>query len=185
MYKIDNISIYDYFNLEDASSYDVFINTLKPVNSFNGRKCKVGNLTFDQIEVIKKIFSSPTIADIKDMFQTCFDIRGSFEESADYEFYNTSIFELFRAKRFLQDHIVTLIEREKNQLSGATDDKMLMINAGERLRPFNHQLTKMRIAEQFSRTPKEIGNWKYREVFSILVANKVNAEITKEYQEIK
>jgi len=185
LYKIDNISIYDYFNLEDASGYDIFIDTLKPVNSFNGKKCNVGSLTFDEIEVIKKIFSNPTIEDIKDMFQTCFNIRGTFEHSADYEFFNTSIFELFRAKRFMQGYITGLIDREVKQLSGAVDDKMLMINAAERLRPFNHQLTKMKIAAEFGFKPKEIGGWKYREVFTILVANKVNAEITKEYQEIK
>ena len=171
--------------MEDTSMYDMFINVLLPKNEFNSKVCKVHNLTFDQIEVIKKIFNAPTMDDIKDLFQTCYNISGSMKQSADDEYYNTNIFDLFRAQRFLQEYMNQLIKRESNQLSGTPDDKMLMINAYERLKPYSHHLTKIKLAEQFSTTPTEIGRWKYRDVFSILVANRVNADITKEYQQIK
>ena len=171
--------------MEDTSLYDVFIDTLKPVNRFKNKVCKTGSLTFDEIEVIKTVLRNPTFQDIKDLFQTCYNLTGSWEQSADDEFYGASVFDLFKAQRFIQEHIKGIMNREKLQLSGEADDKMLMINAAERLRPFSHQLTKMKIAEQFGCKPSEVGRWKHRDVFAILVANKVNGDITKDYHAIK
>lgn len=183
MYSIADISIQKYFMLEDTSDYDIFIDAIRPKNKFRGRKCK--QLSFDEVEVIKRIFNAPNIEDIKDVFQTCYQVTGSFDKSADEEFWGTSIFELFKAKNYLMSYIEKIIERETNQLSGGEDDKMMMINAGERLKPVSHQLTKIRIGEQFGKSPKEIGRWNYSDVFSILVANKINGDLMKDYHAIK
>ena len=184
MYSIDNITVKDYFELQDSSEYDMFIDTINPKNSFNGKRCNVSKLSFDEVEVIKSIFNNPTVNNIKELFIELFRL-GDANTSANDEFHNTSVFDLFRAKRFLQDWIVKVIEVENIQLSGIADDKLLMINAAERLKAVSHLLTKMRLGEQFSKSPSEIGKWKYNTVFTMLVANKRSNDVQRDYQQIK
>ena len=184
LYSIDNITVREYFSLIDTSQYDIFIDTIKPKSVYNGKSFSASSLTFDEVEVIKNILNSPTLDNIKDMFVELFKL-GSFEMSADYEFYNTSIFDLFRAKKYLQDYIIELVDKENKVLAGIPDDKMLMINAAEKLKVVSHLLTKMRLAEQFSKSPNEIGKWKYNTVFPIMLANKLNNDVQRDYQNIK
>lgn len=184
MYSIDNISVKEYFNLQDTSKYDIFIDTINPINLYSGKRFDTNKLTFDEVEVIKKILNDPTLDSVKDMFIELFKL-GSYEVSAAAEFYSTSIFDLFRAKKYLQDYIIKLVETENKVLAGIPDDKLLMINAAERLKVVNHLLTKMRLAEQFSTSPNEIGKWRYTTVFPIMLANKLNNDVQRDYQNIK
>jgi hypothetical protein len=183
-YSINNITVKEYFELKDSSEYDIFIDTINAKNEFSNKHCNVSKLTFDEVEVVKQIFQNPTIENIKELFIELFKL-GSIEISAEKEFYNASIFDLFRAKRYLQDWIVDVIEKENIQLAGVPDEKLQMINAGERLKAVSHLLTKMRLGEQFGKSPNEIGQWKYNTVFTILVANKRSNDIQREYSEIK
>lgn len=167
--------------MKDSSGYDIFIDTLDAVNSFSGKVCLVKKLTYDEIEVIKQVFASPPVVnDLKDIFCLCYDLRGDMNQSADEQFYSTSVFDLFRAKRFLQEFITNIIEREIKTFTGVPDDKSIMINAAERLRPFNHQLSKIRLAEQFNYTPSEVGRLKYNYVFSLQASNKIYNDIQVE-----
>lgn len=183
-YSIDNITIQQYFELEDSSEYDLFIDTIKPLNSFNGHKCDLKKLTFDEVETIKNMFFSASFNDIKDVFIFLYNL-GSFNQSALNEFLNTSVFDLFRAKNYIKEWLLELIKREKNALSGEADEKLLMVNANERLSAVSHILTKMRLAEQFGKSPEEVGKWKYTTVFTILVANKRSNDVQKDYANIK
>ena len=183
--QIKDITIQDYFTREDTLEYDIFINCMTPVNLFAGKQCQVSKLTFDEVEVIKSVFQNPTMEDIMELIILCYAMRGDMNQSAQEQYLKTSIFDLFRAKTFLQEFITKTIEKEVDWLSGKSDDKLLMINAEERLKPFSHILSKISLAEQFSTTVSEIGKWKYSTVFTILVANKVKADLITEYNEIK
>lgn len=185
MYSIDDITILEYLYLKDSSKYDIFIDTLDAVNSFAGKMCLVKKLTYDEIEVLKQVFTSPNIHDLKDIFCLCYDLRGDMNQSEDEQFYSTSIFDLFRAKRFLQEFITAIIEREIKTFSGTPDDKSIAVNAAERLMPFNHQLAKMRLAEQFGVTPREVGKWRYSHVFSLQASNRIYSDIQREKAELK
>ena len=185
MYSIDDITILEYLYLKDSSKYDIFIDTLEAVNQFSGKVCLVKKLTYDEIEVMKQVFTKPNINDLKDIFCLCYDLRGDMDQSADQQFYNTSIFDLFCANRFLQEFITSLIEREIKTFSGVPDDKSIMVNAAERLRPFNHTLSKIRLAEQFGITPSEVGRWRYNYVFSLQASNKIYSDIQREKAELK
>lgn len=183
-YSIKNISISEYFDLEDTSKYDIFLNNLNPSDKFNGKKCDLSKLTFDEVEVIKTMLSKPNFKNIKDVFIFLFKL-GSFEQSAENEFLNTSIFDLFKVQSYLNEWIETIIKRENNALSNDPDEKLIMINAGERLSAVSHLLTKIRLAEQFGTNPDVIGSWKYTKVFSILVANKRSSDVQRDYAKQK
>lgn len=184
MYKINNITIKEYFELENTTEYDIFIDSINPKNSFNGKFCNLSLLTFDEVKVIKDIFFKPTFENIQELIIELYRL-GSFEISATEEYLNTSIFDLFASKNYIQKFITDLINRENKVLQGIPDDKMITLNASERLKPVNHILTKIRLAEQFGKAPHEIGKWKYTRVFSILVANKISNDIQIEYQKMK
>lgn len=183
--EINNISIREYFLLEDTSEYDVFIDTLNAKNLLCGKVCNYKALTFDEVEVIKSILRDPNLEDIKELLQMLYNIRGSYEQSADEEFFNESIFKLFAAKKYLTDFIQDVAEKEQKHLQGVPDEKAEMVQASKRLAPVSHLLTKMRLAKDYATTPKEIGKWKYKEVFSILVAEKRQADVMKDYADIK
>ena len=185
LYSIEDITILEFLYLKDSSEYDIFIDTLDAVNSFAGKICQVKRLTYDEIEVLKQVFTNSNINDLKDIFCLCYDLRGDMNQSADEQFYNTSVFDLFRAKRFLQEFITTIIEREVKTFTGVPDDKSVMVNAAERLRPFNHTLSKIRLAEQFGITPKEVGKWRYSYVFSLQASNRIYSNIEREKAELK
>jgi len=185
MIKIADISVYDYFHAEDTTQYDVLVTCLKPLNSFAGKKCNVSNLTYNEVEVIKMILRQPTMQNIMDLIILCYDIRGTMKQSAEEIYLLTSVFDLFRAKQYIQNFIILILNREKSWLTGKKDDKLLMINSAQRTKNISQLLTKMMLAEKYSCTPKEVGNWKYSEVFAILVATKTKDDLFKEYNEIK
>ena len=184
--QIKNITIGEYITLEDSTEYDIFVNTLNPKNLFCGRKANYKALTFDEVQVTRSILNNPNFQDIKDLFCMLYDIRGSYKQSADNEFLGQRVFDLFAAKKYLDDFIVSLGDREAKMLSGTPDVKAEMVNASKRLAPYNHLLTKLRLSKEHScGDPDVIGRWKYSKVFNILVAEKVQADVMKDYNEIK
>lgn len=185
LYKTKDISIRDYFQLEDTTEFDIFIDSMKPSNRFEGGTFNESKLTFDQVEYIKNVLREPTIIGVKDMFVICFRLRGDITMSEEEQFFNASVFEMFAAKKYIQDFFIKLIEREQNSLVGIPDDKMLAVNGYERLAPFSHQLTKMQLAERFGKEPHEIGKWRYDRVFNIMVSDKVSNDIQREKANIK
>lgn len=184
--KIQDITIQQYFTMQDSSAYDVYIDILNPVNSFAGHVCNIKNLKFEEVQVMKMVFQNPSFDDIMELIILCFRMRGDINRSAELEYLSTSVFDLFRAKQFLLNFVTQIVEKERAWLSSTVvDEKLLMINAEQRLKPFSHLLTKIRLAEQFSTTDSDIGSWKYEKVFTILTANKVHADLRREYNEIK
>lgn len=182
---IQDITIQHYFTMEDSSAYDVFIDVLNPVNRFAGKQCDVKRLTFDQVEVMKSVFINPTVDDIMEIVIMCYGLRGDIKQSSTKQYLLTSIFDLFRAKTFLQNFIIETVNKEKDWLTQEIDEKMIIINSQERLKPFSHLLTKIHLAKLFSTTDSDIGGWRYSKVFTILTATKVRDDLTKEYNEIK
>ena len=183
--ELENITVREFFEMEDSSAYEIFIDTMNPKNYFAGREGDYASLTFDEVEVIKGILNEPNLEDIKDVYKLLYKIRGTFEKSSDEIFFEQSVFDLFASKIYLVNFIKTISKREKDNLTGEPDEKMIMVNAGERLSAVSHLLTKIRLAKQFGVTPKEVGSWKYNEVFSILVAEKRYDDVLKDYNQIK
>lgn len=183
--EINNITIYEYFCLEDTSEYDVFLDFVKPVNMLCNKRCNLNSISYNEFKVCLAIFNNPVIEDIKDLFCLLFDIRGDMNQSADEMFYGENVFTFFRAKKFIHNYLEHSLEREKKAFSGSVDVKLLEINAAELLSPFESLLTKMTLAEQFSKDPEEIGRWRYTKVFNILSANNAIKEVTRKYNATK
>ncbi len=185
MYSIEDITIKEYLSLVDSSQYDIFIDTLDAVNRFASKCAMFSHLTYDQVEVMKQVFDAPNVNDLKDVFCLCYNLRGDMTQSADDQFYSTSVFDLFRAKRYMQEYITSLVEREAKVFSGTPSDASIQVNEAKRLAPFNHSLSKIRLAEQFGVAPQKVGKWNYNYVFALLATNKIYNDIQREKAEIK
>lgn len=185
MTEINNITVKQYFQLPDPSQYDVFFDTMNPKNVLCGGKANLSKLTFDEVEVIRRVLNAPTYEDLRDVFLHCFNIKGDLKTSGEQQLLNENVFSFFQANQYLSGYIVKIAEREKNLLTEEPDEKLEMVNAKERLQPVAHLLTKIRLAEQFSTDTDTIGKWKYSKVFTILVANKKSREVNKDYNQIK
>lgn len=176
-----NISLRDYFLLEDSSEYDNFIEIIKPENRLCNKVFDSNKLTFNEFRTIISIFNSPNPSDLMDLFIHLYRIKGSFQISAKDELLNESVFQFFRALRYLKIFVDSKLKLEEKLLYSEPDTKMLEINAYKRMEPFSTMLTKIKLAEQFGKTPEEIGNWKYTQVINILASNNVLSQINKEY----
>jgi len=182
---IDNICIAEYFSLEDTEKYDIYIDHIAPENLLCGRKCNTANLTFDEVQVARSILANPNANDLMELYIMLFRIKGSMQMSEQEMFLRESVFQLFRAARFIREYIEGVNKKETEWLGGNENGILTMLDAGKRLAPFSHLLKKMDIAQMFARTPSEIGRWKYSTIFSILASTQVRADIQKEYNEIK
>ena len=184
VFEINNISIIEYLSLEDPSEYDIFLKSIIAENKLCGKICQTNKITFDEVEVLKKTFNAPGPEDLKDIFILLYGIRGDMKRSDSEEFYSESIFQLFRVINYFKKWLKEIDKKEREWLSNESNDVLTMLDAGKRLIPFNHLLTKIDVAERFSKTPDEIGIWTYGRVFTIIVAIKVRSDIQKEFNEI-
>lgn len=182
---IENITILEYFQLEDTTKYDIFLDVMNPENLLCGKKCNTSSLTYDEVKVMRTIFSNPNSDDLKELYLMLFKIKGDRYTSPDEIFFNESVFQLFKATNFIKQFIKDINDKEAQWLSGDENEVLKMLNAGKRLAPFSHLLNKVDLAERFGVTPDEVGNWKYLKVFNMLAALGVRSDIQKEYSEIK
>lgn len=178
---MNNISLRDYFLLKDTSEYDAFIEIIKPENKLCGKRFDSNKLTFNEFRTIISIFNSPNPSDLLELFLHLYRIYDTFECSGKEKLLNESVFQFFRALRFIKLFVQENLQIEEKMLYSEPDTKMLEINAYERMQPFSTIMTKIKLAEQFGRTPEEIGNWKYTEVRNILASNNILNQIQKEY----
>ena len=187
MFKVPDISVLEYLQLSELDSlrYDIYINTIKPRQTFLDKSLDVSRLTYEEVELMKMTFRNPTMGDIADLFVMLWKLRGDMSQSALVQFYNASVFDLFRAKNYIQEFLTKVIEKEKRMLAARPDEKADMINAGERLAPIGYVLTKNKLAERFGVLPSVIAKMKYSEVFLILLADHMYSEVSYEYNQIK
>ena len=114
-----------------------------------------------------------------------FKVKGDINKSEDELFFAESVYQLFKAQKFIEKFITDVIEREKKAYESDHDPKLLIINAAKRLQPYSHQNTKNSLAEKFGVDPDEIGRWKYTKIFRILAAESVLNAVKRDYAKQK
>jgi hypothetical protein len=171
--------------MDDTTEYDMFLEVLKPRNFFSGKVFDTSSITYNEMEVLKKTFQNADMSNIFYIFVLFYKIRGNYKVTQEEQFYNQSIFDLFRVKLFLQNFLIEKVNLENKMLTGIPDERMLMVNGYERLNAVSFLLSKIKLAEQFSTTPDVVGDWKYNKVFSYLIANKLYNDVQIDCQKQK
>lgn len=181
MNEVKDISIKEYFLMQDVSEYDVFIDIMEPKNLFCGNKFHVDKITFDEFNTILYIFNNPNPQNLKDLFVHLWRVKGDMQRSAESIFLQESIFSFFSAKNFLMKFVKRQLELESKLLYSEPDSKMIELGVSERLKNHRSMLTKIALGKQFGIDPYEVGEWKYSKVLNILATNNALEQIQKEY----
>ena len=186
MIKIQDLTIYEYFfSGVNTDQQDSIIEFLKPENKFLGKQFIEKNITFDEMEVLKRSLNNPNLESMSKVIIPLFRVYGDINTREVESFMNESIFQLFRAQKYLQQFVSRRMEIEKRAFEGRLDVKLIRIKAGEKLAPYSHQLSKNQLAKDFGCDPDTIGGWKYNKVFSILASNSALSGVKADYADQK
>ncbi len=181
MFNLDHITVAELFNLKDQNKVKAYLlleSKLNPHSKFLNRKANaLGKLTYGEVASIKKAFAKPTY----DKIYHCFDLVWKIKKTT---FNGADVVEYFHALRWLKQEINKIVEREIKMFAGDLDP--VLEEAGiNRLTMFGELNSLKELGKQFGIRPKEIADWSYNEVFSLLLHDKVQAEVQKRYNELK
>ena len=177
MMTIENISVQDYFTMEDSTSYDVFIDVMNPNNSFNNKSAEIEAMTYDEVKTVIRILKSgvtPTTLD--SIYSIVYKTRLS----------NGKVFDLFSSKNFIVSTFEEIIKREDRLLNfpGSDDSKWIAAGVND-LAKFSDLALKVEVAEMFGLDPETVGTWKYTKVLSILAYKRLKEHVNRNYQTSK
>ena len=161
--KITNIKIKDFIIKKDVYFYSLVQKEVKEDNLFNGKICNWGELTYDEVAVIEKIYKNEemTIEQLTILFKICYK---------EDDFLNCWVIDFFKAKKWIDKKIIETVKRERAMLASQMDSRMIAAGSGN-LAKFGTLNAKIRLGEMFGFRPSEVGAWKYTEVLFILAHN--------------
>lgn len=174
---VENISVDQFFKLNDVDRYSMLFNWLKPKNSFRGVLMNENNLTYGNILVLKESLTEPSITSYFDIYRICYN-------QTPEEFLKGTIIEFAQSNRYIVNFIKQLMHREKQLLESEPDAKWIQAG-GERMKVFGDKSVLIQLGEQFGKSPREISEWKYSEVFMCVYFNHLQNSINKNYYKLK
>ncbi len=186
MFNLDNISVKEFFQLEDEQLFKQYMRFtdekdpfyLKPKGVFAKRNATpLGELTFGEVANLKYNLSKPTYQNIYECFDMVFKVKLQ-------NYLNQDVVSYLYAFNWIKDSSQKLIDREQKALNSEPDPFLEMAGV-MRLVPFGELNTLKAIAQQFGKSPDEVENWKYNLVFSLMLHDKVSGEVQKAYNELK
>ena len=174
---LENIKVDAFFKLQDADKFAMYFNTLKANNLFRGVSLDEQTLTYSNILVLKESYSQSTITDYFTIYEICYN-------QTPISFLNGSILEFIQTNRYILNLLKTITEREQKMLESESDVKWSQAG-GERMDIFGGKAIMIQLGEQFNKSPREIGDWLYSEVFMIQLYNSRLNSVMKNYHKIK
>ena len=161
MFNLTHITLGNFFHLKEdqAAKYLQLQEVMKTDDVFLRRKAKpLGQLTFGEVSQIKRAFIKP-----------------SYEKS--------SIVDYFYALNWIKAEVLLLMEKEKMLIPDPDPD--LEMAGVKKLSMFGEMSTLINLAQKFSTSPMVIETWNYNTVFTILLYQKLEGEVSKAYNNIK
>lgn len=173
MKKIKNITIDEFFKDGATEEHQLLFEWLNPKNEFRGVSADLESLTFSEVSTIKQILNDPTIEGYIEMYGICYKQKPE-------EFLQGSIIEFAQTNRHILSYFKTITDTEARLLIYEPDQKWNDAG-GAKMNIFGDFSPMVQIGEQFGVSPREVGNWKYSDVFALLYYNFVLAGINKLY----
>lgn len=176
MMYLENIKVDEFFKTENADRFKIFFNTLKPKNSFRGVAMDESELTYSNVLFLKDALANPTIENYFKIYEICFN-------QTPESFLKGTILDFIQSNRYIINFMKQLVHREGQLLEGESDAKWIAAG-GEQMSVFGGKAVLIQIAEQFGKSPREIGEWKYNEVLLVQYYNHKLNEIMKLYNKV-
>ena len=178
MFNLTHIKVRQFFQLkeDEAAKYVELQSIMKSEDIFLNFKAKpLGELTFGQVSQIKRVFMKPTYENLLECFKTVFKVR-------EDKYLNSDITHYFYALNWIKEQVMVLVEKEKMLIPDPDPD--LEMAGVKKLNVFGEMATLINLAQKFSTTPMEIEKWNYNVVFTILLYQKLEGEVRRDYMNI-
>lgn len=178
--KFHNITIDAFFKSSDVSDYEVYMKWLKPKNEINGKIANLEKLKLKEIMELRQLLEKPSIENILRMYKMVYKIKPKV-------LLECGVLELFQTNRFIIEYVKFINNREKNLSAFVTEKQKLKWKAagGERLSNFREFGTMIQLGKMFSKSPRQIGEWNYNEVYLTLLYNSISDNVDKLMSELK
>lgn len=177
-----NITIQQYFDLQNKLEYDLILDALVQRKEFNGINPRISELSYSEVKFIYKLIPQTN----EDPNAIC-KIYKILYQISDKDFFESSIIELFSTLKEIIDIFKTLKDRELKLLSPAEDSDQAIWEAagGNSLNPFSNILPLVELGKQFGCYPYDLQNKLYEEILVLLTVSKRQAEVSKEFNRLK
>lgn len=182
IFNLKNITVRQLFELDEHefAKYMTLKDCLKSKNEFDGKKgIEISSLTFAEVSEIKRIFFQPTFEGLFETFERIF-------KTDRHRFLRSDVISYFYALNYIGESVQKIIKNERLLSPDDDEEAFLMKEAGaERLKVFQELPVLLNLARSFGTTVQEVENWKYSLVFSILLHDKIQADVRKKFDELK
>lgn len=177
-----NITIGDYYELNDRLRYDLILDSLVQRKEFNDIIYHISDLSYSEVKFIYKLIpeTDKGHSSICKIYKILYKID-------DKTFYSSSIVELFSTLKEIISTFISLRERELKLLkpSNDGDDALWSAAGGESLAPFSNVLPLIEIGKLFGQYPYDLQEKKYEEILVLLAATKRQSEVYAQYNILK
>ncbi|HSW67676.1 MAG TPA: hypothetical protein VLH16_03765 [Bacteroidales bacterium] len=173
MKKVDNITVDEFFKAGASEGHQLLFEWLNGKNEFNGASADLEALTFAEVSTIKQILNDPTIEGYISLYEICY-------KQTPEAFLQGKIIEFAQSNRYILDYVKNLTDTEARLLVCEPDPKWEQAGGGQ-MNMFGDLTAMIQIGEQFGLPPREVGNWKYSDVFAVMYFNLILSGVQKKY----
>lgn len=179
MFGLKKISVRQLYRLE-ISKFEKYMNLKNVLNSKPnfGRHAPTPlmKLSYGNVKQILRNFSEPSYESILESFTFVYGV-------SEHEYLIQDVVSYFYALNWVEQEAVKIIENERKALK-RTEDPILTMAGVERMAIFGELPTLIDLGQRFGKKPEEIEEWTYGTVFSIQAHDKVQHEVSKEYNKL-
>lgn len=175
-----NVPLSQYLKSHTTNPLNLVLNAIKAKDNFPDKPFDLNKLTYNHIRQINRKLRD--LKEIKD-FVSVISIAYQCEEFEVLELPITNFFEI---KKFIQEKIISLLEKENKILSSAdADAELWQMAGGDKLNQYADILPLDRLAKLYGGYPLKYGEKKYVEIIYLLSMNAMHDRVDKKFYELK
>lgn len=177
--EIQNIKL-KHLNRLPSDQYDQYrqvLQYLKPMDTIKGKRANdLMQLTFNEVELIKRSFSNPDISNMETIFSIVFGLSKK-------ELLSCKLIEFFHAYNYVIKQISVIIEQEAAKLKADTSIELQQAGI-ESMQIFGVLNTLDALALRYGTDPDKVKEWQYGYCFSLLYKMNMENKVQKNYNAI-
>jgi hypothetical protein len=176
-FEIVDISLQNYFNLSVMSpERDVYDGWAELMDANCNYKQKLLTLTFDEVEVLKKIVTSGG----DDVYSRFWEMWRAEELN-----YNDVGFLEFMNEWKCALKILELVSKMEEDLKPREFSSRIAAAGNDEFEKLGSQAVKIRLGKEFGQVPKTIGQWAWIDVYNVLLYNRIEYDVRMRLNKIK
>jgi hypothetical protein len=175
-----NVAIKEYLLTYKTNPSNLILEALKANDSFPDKPFDLNVLTYNEIRQINRKLKA--VKDLSDYIS----ILSIAYRAEEFEVLDLPIINFFEIKKFINEKILSLLEKEAKILSNADGDAdMWRMAGGDALKQYADILPLDRLAKLYGGYPLDYGEKKYVEIIYLLAMNAMHDKVDRKFYELK